>query len=75
MEKKQITNPVKAIRKYCLGCAGNAHEVELCQIEECSLYSFRFGKNPFRTKRELTDEQKQVMAERLRKAREAKSSE
>lgn len=75
MEKKPITNPVKAIRKYCVGCAGNAYEVEKCPIEECSLFPFRFGMNPFRTKRELTDEQRAALAERLKKAREAKSSE
>lgn len=74
-EKKPITNPVKAIRAYCLSCVGgSSNEVDKCPISECPLHSFRHGKNPFRTKRELTDEQKAAMAERLKKARDAKSS-
>lgn len=72
-EKKIITNPVKAIRAYCLSCVcGSSTEVDRCPIEECPLYPFRYGKNPFRTKRELTEEQKTAMAERLKKARDAK---
>lgn len=75
MEKKPITNPVKAIRAYCLSCVGgSSNEVKLCPVESCELYAFRFGKSPYRTKRVLTDEQKATMAERLKKAREAKSS-
>ena len=59
------TNPVKAIRAYCLECeCGSSEEVKRCHIEKCPLYPFRFGKNPFRTKREYTDEQRQVMASR-----------
>ena len=59
------TNPVKAIRAYCLECVcGSSEEVKRCHIEKCPLYPFRFGKNPFRTKREYTDEQRQVMASR-----------
>lgn len=72
-DKKLITNPVKAIRAFCLGCVGgNANEVKLCPAEDCELYPFRFGKNPYRTKRELTEEQKAVMVERLAKAKESK---
>ena len=72
-EKKTITNPVKAIRAYCLSCVcGSSTEVDRCPIEECPLYPFRYGRNPFRTKRELTEEQKTAMAERLKKARDAK---
>lgn len=72
-EKKVIKNPVKAIRAYCLSCVcGSSTEVDRCPIEECPLYPFRYGKNPFRTKRELTEEQKTAMAERLKKARDAK---
>lgn len=75
-EKKVITNPVKAIRKYCLNCClENANEVKLCPSENCPLHPFRFGKNPYRAARELTDEQKAQMAERLRKARENKLAE
>lgn len=72
-EKNPITNPVKAIRAYCLSCVGgSSNEVDKCPIPECALYPFRFGKSPYRTKRVLTEEQKAAMAERLRKARDAK---
>ena len=65
-----ITNPVKAIRAKCLDCCcGQANEVKLCPCPDCPLYPFRFGKNPYRQKRELTEEQKAAMAERLQKAR------
>lgn len=73
---KPITNPVKAIRKHCLECSSESpREVELCAVTDCYLYPFRFGKNPYRAKRELTEEQKAAAAERLRKAREKKDNE
>lgn len=71
MEKKQITSPLKAIRAYCLGCAGTSNEVKLCPAEKCELHVFRSGHNPFR-KSTMTEEQRAAAAERLRKAREAK---
>lgn len=74
-EKKVITNPVKAIRAYCIGCVGSSYEVKNCPAEECELWNFRFGKNPFRAKRELTEEQKRAAAERFAKARERKKAE
>lgn len=66
-----ITSPLKAIRAHCLECAGTTNEVSLCPIEGCPLYPFRFGKNPFRQKREMTEEQRIAAVERLAKAREA----
>lgn len=69
-QKKTCQNPVKAIRQKCIDCSGwSATEVEKCPMTECSLYPFRFGKNPFRTPRILSEEQKAIMAERLKKAR------
>lgn len=42
--------PMKAIRAKCLDCCcGSSNEVRLCTIENCPLYSYRFGKNPNRT--------------------------
>jgi len=59
--------PIKAIRAHCLDCSGGSREeVKLCTLPKCALYPFRFGKNP-NIKREYTEEQKKVMAERLRK--------
>ena len=69
----EITSPIKAIRAKCLDCScDSSNEVRMCTITDCPLYPFRFGKNPYRTKREYTEEQRAVMVERLRKAREAK---
>lgn len=62
------TNPVKAIRAYCLNCClENANEVAQCSASGCELWEFRMGKNPYRAKRVYTEEQKAIMAERLRK--------
>jgi len=48
MEKVQLT-PIKAIRAKCLDCmAGQVKEVRLCPSEDCSLFNYRFGKNPNR---------------------------
>lgn len=69
-------NPVKAIRLKCLDCSGGlSSEVEKCPVEDCPLYPFRFGKNPFRTvvKRELSDEQRDVLRERMRQIRNRKT--
>ena len=69
MQEKKIS-PIKAIRLKCLECSnGSANEVKLCHIERCPLYKFRFGKNPNRQPRELTEEQKEAIALRLREAR------
>lgn len=75
-ENKIITSPIKAIRAKCLECScGNQNEVRLCPVDKCALYPFRFGKNPYRPQREYTDEERAAVAERFRKAREAKAVE
>lgn len=66
-------SPLKAIRAKCLDCCcGQASEVKKCQIKQCPLWEYRFGKSG-RT-RSMTDEQKQAAAERLKSARLAKKS-
>lgn len=71
-EKKK--SPLWCIRQYCIDCCcGSAYEVKNCAIDNCVLYPFRMGNNPFR-KREMTEEQKQAAAERLKSARLAKKS-
>jgi len=68
-----ITNPIKAIRAKCLDCcAGQPSEVKECTVTDCHLFAFRFGKNPHRAKRKLTDDQKKQMADRLAAGRKAK---
>lgn len=70
----EITSPVKAIRAKCLDCCcGQQAEVKSCTAKDCPLYPFRFGKNPYRAKRELTEEQKASMRERMQNARIAKN--
>lgn len=45
MEKK--LTPMKAIRAKCLDCcAGSNREVRLCNIPQCPLFPYRFGKRP-----------------------------
>jgi len=39
--------PMKAIRKYCIECSGGSYkEVELCRLDDCPLFEYRFGKRP-----------------------------
>ena len=41
--------PLQAIRAKCLDCCcGQAKEVRFCVCPDCSLFPFRFGKNPNR---------------------------
>ena len=43
--------------------------VPLCPLTDCALWSYRLGKNPNRKPRELTEEQRTALADRLRTAR------
>lgn len=71
----EISNPVKAIRHYCVDvCAcGSLQAVRDCHGDEmsipCPLYPFRFGTNPYRAKRAMTDEQKAQMLANLKSKR------
>ena len=68
MEEKKVLTPVKAIRAKCLDCCcGSAYEVSKCEIEDCSLFPYRFGKNPNFKAKELTDEERSELRERMRK--------
>lgn len=75
MKDEQRTSPLKAIKQYCRTqcCCDDMDSWKNCQIEDCQLHPFRLGKNPFRKKRKMTDEQRKKIANRLAKAREAKS--
>lgn len=71
--QKRSRSPVRAIKDKCLDCSGGSHnEVTLCAIKDCALWPFRKGRNPNRTPRKLTDEQKAANAARLAKARAKK---
>lgn len=70
-EIKQVS-PLKAIRLKCIDCnCGQTSLVDMCDITDCSLWPFRFGKNPYsnRGTKELTDEQRQKLADRMKSAR------
>ncbi len=72
-DTEKITSPIKAIRAFCLECSGDsAREVKECTARSCVLYPFRFGENPYRTKRELTDEQRAELRDRMKNARKKK---
>ena len=67
---KENTSPLKAIRLKCLDCSVySVAEVRECFAKSCPLYPFRMGKNPFRKKREMSDEEKSKIAERLKATR------
>lgn len=69
------TNPVKAIREKCIDCCcGAVGEVRNCTAVKCALFPFRMGKNPYRQRREMTEEEKKALGDRLREAREANSA-
>ena len=42
-------------------------EVRRCPSKSCSLYPFRLGKNPYRSRREYTPEQREALKARLSK--------
>lgn len=45
---KHLT-PIQAIRAKCLDCmCWQKTEVRLCPAEDCPIYAYRLGKNPFR---------------------------
>ena len=71
--KNSIRSPLKAIRKNCILCIGSIREVPNCTAEKsCPLFPFRMGKNPFRTPRVVTDEQREAARERFKRSRESK---
>jgi hypothetical protein len=70
-----IKSPLKAIRKFCLFCSGDSpKEARLCTAKDCPLYPFRLGKNPFRKRRELTEDQKGKLRENVMKAQAARKA-
>ena len=69
----KVLTPLKAMRAKCLDCCcGSAKEVQLCPCTDCSLYPYRLGRSPTIKKRELTEEQRDVLRERMRRINDAK---
>lgn len=66
--------PIQAIKAKCLDCnCGQEKEIKLCTETNCPLHAFRLGKNPNKQTRNYTPEQREAAAERMRKARAAKT--
>ena len=69
-----MATPLSAIRNFCISCMGDQPRlVKDCTSKNCPLYPYRTGHNT-NSKRTMTEEQRQMAAERLKKAREAKNS-
>ena len=65
-----MLTPMKAIRAKCLECCyEQVGEVRLCESSDCPLWAYRMGHNPNR-KRNLSDEQRQAIGERLNRRNE-----
>ena len=68
-EKKIETNPVRVIFAKCKDCCcGSVKEVRLCPAEDCPLWPWRLGKNPYRKKatREYSDEEREAARQRMK---------
>ena len=76
LERKPITNIRQAIKYFCLAecMMGQKEEVKLCPSKWCPLHPYRLGKNPF-NKKNLNEEQRKALAERLSKSRQKKEKE
>lgn len=60
---------LRVIRANCIECAaGSEAEVRRCRMVACAMWPYRMGTNPHQ-RRELTDEQRAELGERMRVAR------
>ena len=61
------TNVLRAIKLKCLDCSTyNINEIKECIVKNCPLYPFRLGNNPFRKKKELSEEERNKLSERMK---------
>ena len=75
ISKKTQRNPVKAIRAKCIDCCGAEdyiNRIRDCEITKCAIHPFRMGKNPYREKKQVNEEQKEKFSERMKKAWETR---
>lgn len=69
------TEILRTIKSHCTECCGGSeYEAKLCTCKECHLYAFRTGKDTLAVKRVLSEEEKQVLRERLKRVRLASNS-
>ena len=72
-KKENILTPLKAIKQHCFECVGeNRRDVDGCMGYKCPLYPHRFGKDGSREPRKLTEDQRQVLRDRMKNIREGK---
>ncbi len=63
---------LKAIRAHCLECSQGSAEVRRCMetMPHCPLIFYRFGKNPFKQKRNISPEHLDKLQAGLKNHRE-----
>jgi len=66
-------SPRRAIRRHCLWCCYDSrYEVKLCPAKDCPSWKWRLGTpEEFKRKREMSPEQREKMAQNLKKGRSA----
>ena len=50
-QPKKQKQPIKAIREMCIECMGGGKPFDLiadCSTNNCAIWEFRFGRNPYR---------------------------
>lgn len=73
-EGETTTSAQKAIKAKCLDCCCyQKDEVRQCTSNACPLWPFRLGRNPYKKKRELTEEQLEARRERMRNLHKSKT--
>lgn len=66
---------LQALRERCVDCcAGSPAEVRRCVSVNCPSWPFRMGFNPWRERRQLSEERKAQLSETLAKARAARTA-
>ena len=66
-EVSENTNVLRAIKLKCLDCSTyNINEIKECPVKNCPLFPFRNGNNPFRKKKELSEEERSKLSERMK---------
>jgi hypothetical protein len=69
---KKCRTAVKASREMCIECMGGRNSedyrrrIKECASDDCPIFAFRFGKDPYR-KPNLSDDQRKKMGDRMRK--------
>ena len=73
---KKFKSQGKAIKAFCKKCIGGSIQkvMECTNKDECELFAYRCGKNPFRTPRVFTDEQREAARDRMMNTRSKRGS-